>query len=72
MAKGTSGIPASCTLSKGSNQFFVVEMDACDLPPGKPYVQLEVSDSGSENLFPALAVLSGPRCAWEESVLAQT
>jgi hypothetical protein len=68
----TSAAAAGFTLSSGSNQFFVVEIDASDLPSGKPYVLLEVSDSGADNLFAAVAVLSGPRYAREESPSVQS
>jgi hypothetical protein len=67
----TSAEAAGFTLSSGSNQFFVVEIDASDLPSGKPYVLLEVSAAGNDNLFTAVAVLSGPSYAREESPSVQ-
>lgn len=59
----TSAGAAGFSLTSGSNQYLVAEVDASDLPSGKPYVLLETTAGSNDNLMSVVAVLSGSRFA---------
>ncbi len=51
------------TISTNNGILYVIEIDAAELPDGKPYLQLQVTLPASSNLVSATAILSGARHA---------
>jgi hypothetical protein len=49
------------------NAFYVIELDAQELPDGKPYVQLVVTNGSNSAIASAVAILSGARFAGVKS-----
>ncbi len=47
--------------------FYVIELDAAELPDGQPYLQLQVTCAASGFLLSAVAILSGARNAYQGS-----
>jgi hypothetical protein len=47
--------------------FYVIEVDADDLPSGKPYVQLALANTTNSVIASAVAILSGSRYAGDQS-----
>jgi hypothetical protein len=63
-ARTSAGV-AGCTLSSGSNQFKVIEVDASELSSGQSYLLVDMTSADS--LVAAVAVLSGSRYAQTEA-----
>lgn len=49
------------TPTANDNVFYVIELDASELPDGQPYLQLQVTCAASSFLVSAVAILSGGR-----------
>ena len=60
---GTRTAATSSGFSSGTNDniFFVIEIDAAELPEGYPCLQLKVSDPAATTYASAVAILSGNR-----------
>lgn len=56
-AATTSGFSSGAN----DNTFFVIEVDAAELPAGKPNLRLVLSDPGATTYVSAVAILSGMR-----------
>lgn len=61
---------AGVTPSANDNIFYVIELDAAELPEGKPFVQLQLTNGANSVIASAVAVLSGARYAGEASATA--
>jgi hypothetical protein len=72
-SKDTLGVRTSVaatgitTITANDNVFYVIEVDAAELPDGSPYLQLAVTMPASSNLVSAVAILSGARNAFVSS-----
>ena len=53
--------------SAGDGIFYVIELDAAQLPQGKPFVQLSLTNAANSVIASAVAVLSGSRYGSEAS-----
>jgi hypothetical protein len=59
---GLTAVPAAgYTPSANANIFYVIELDADQLPAGKPYVQLDLTNGANSVIASAVALLSGAR-----------
>ena len=58
---------AGYTPSGNDNIFYVIEVDADNLPVGLPYVQLQLTNGVNSVIASAVAILSGSRFASESS-----
>lgn len=67
-AKATAAV-AGITITSGSNQYLVVELDASELPSGKPFVGVNLTTADSN--VAVLAVLTGARYAEDEAPTVQ-
>jgi hypothetical protein len=47
--------------------FYVIELDAAQLPQGNPYVQLRITNGANADFASAIALLSGPRYSEDQS-----
>jgi hypothetical protein len=56
-----SATAAGIAPTGNDNVMYVIELDAAELPEGKPYVQLQVTAGASDIDASAIAVLSGAR-----------
>ena len=63
VAATTSGF----TPSANDGIFYVIEVDADDLPAGLPYVQLSLANTANSVIASAVAILSGSRYAGSQS-----
>ena len=54
-------LAAGLTPSANDNILYVIELDAAELPEGKPYVELELTNGSNSVIASAVAVLSGAR-----------
>lgn len=61
---------AGVTPSANDNIFYVIELDAAELPADKPFVQLQLTNGVNSVIASAVAVLSGARYAGEASATA--
>jgi len=50
--------------------FYVIEVDADNLPAGSPYVQLAIANTANSVIASAVAILSGARYAGDQSATA--
>jgi hypothetical protein len=55
------------SVSANDGIFYVIEIDANELPDGKPYVQLVLANGANSVIASAVAVLSGARYAEQAS-----
>ncbi|MBS1803519.1 MAG: hypothetical protein JST28_09130 [Acidobacteria bacterium] len=60
---GTDVTAAGFTPSANDGIFYVIEVDAEQLPAGKPYVQLALANTSNSVIASAVAILSGLRYA---------
>jgi hypothetical protein len=60
---GTDVTTAGFTPSAADGIFYVIEIDADQLPAGSPYVQLKIANGTNSVIASAVAVLSGLRLA---------
>jgi len=67
--KATAAV-GGITMSSGSNQYTVIEVDAAELPSGKPFVA--VAMSSSDNLIGVVAILTGARYGRDEAPTVQS
>lgn len=63
----TSETTAGFTPSANSGIFYVIEVDAANLPAGSPYVQLVLTNGTNSVIASAVAILSGLRFAGESN-----
>lgn len=47
--------------------FYVIELDAAELPDGKPYVQVVIANGANADFAAVVAILSGARFAEDQS-----
>jgi len=66
----TAVTSAGYTPSANDNIFYVIEIDASELPDGSPYLQLQLTNGSNSVIASAVAVLSGSRYAEESSATA--
>ena len=64
VAETTSG---ETSVSANDGIFYVIELDANELPDGKPYVQVALANGSNSVIASAVAVLSGARYAHRQS-----
>lgn len=55
------------SVSAADGIFYVIEIDAAELPDGSPYLQLALTNPASGALNSAVAILSGARNAYQSS-----
>jgi hypothetical protein len=55
------------SVSANDNIFYVIEIDANELPDGKPYVQVVLANGSNSVIASAVAVLSGARFSHRQS-----
>lgn len=67
LSKRTPVTAAGYTPSANDGIFYVIELDAAQLPAGSPYVQLQLTNGVNSVIASAVAVLSGSRYASEAS-----
>jgi hypothetical protein len=60
---GTDVTPSGFVPSANDGIFYVIEIDADQLPAGSPYVQLNIANGANSVIASAVAVLSGLRLA---------
>lgn len=60
---GTDVTASGFTLSANDGIFYVIEVDADQLPSGKPYVQLALANGANSVIASVVALLSGLRYA---------
>lgn len=63
----TAVTSAGYTPSANDGIFYVIEIDANELPDGSPYVQLSLTNTSNSVIASAVAVLSGARFAETQS-----
>lgn len=63
----TAVAAAGTTPSANDNIFYVIELDHDELTEGFPYVQLSLTNGANSVIGSAVAILSGPRYAEEQS-----
>ncbi len=63
----TAVTSAGLTPSANDNIMYVLEVDAAELPQGQEYLQLSLTNTTNAVLASALAILTGPRYAEEQS-----
>jgi hypothetical protein len=51
-----------------SDIFYIIEIEAAQLPPGSPYVQLQITNGANANYASAIAILSGGRNTSDQSL----
>lgn len=66
----TAVAAAGLTPSANDNIFYVIEIDAADLPAGKPNLQLSLTNGANSVIASAFAILTGARFAGESSATA--
>lgn len=54
---------AGRTPSANNGIFYVIEIDAAELPDGKPWIELSLTNGSNSVIASALAILTGPRYA---------
>ena len=69
VAKTTSG---ETSVSANDNIFYVIEVDAAELPDGKPYLQLSLTNGVNSVIASAVAILSGARHSALQSATVTT
>lgn len=57
-------------MSQNNNIMYVIEIDAAELPDGKPNLRVCFTDPGAADLISAVAILSGCRFVGEQSETA--
>lgn len=62
-AETSSGFQPSAT----AGIFYVIEIDAAELPQGSPYLQVVIANGANADFVAVLAVLSGARYAEDQS-----
>jgi hypothetical protein len=67
-----SVLAAGYTPSGNANIFYVIEIDADELPAGSPFVQLQITNGANVDYASAVAVLSGGRYTGDQSATATT
>lgn len=60
------------TCSTANNIFYVIEMDAAELPEGKPFLGVHIADPAAATIGCVIAVFSGPRYGGPESATLQS
>ncbi len=63
----TAVTSAGVTPSANDNIMYILEVDAAELPQGQEYLQLSLTNTPIAVLASALAILTGPRYAEEQS-----
>jgi hypothetical protein len=63
----TAVTSAGLTPSANDNIFYVIELDAAELPDGSPYVQVQLTNTTNSVIASAVAILSGARFAETQS-----
>lgn len=58
---------AGFATSTNNGIFYVIEVDAADLPVGKPNLRLVLSDPSAATFASVLAILTGPRYGGDQS-----
>jgi hypothetical protein len=58
---------AGYTPSAADGIFYVIELDAAQLPQGSPYLQLQLTNGANSVIASAVAILSGSRYASDQS-----
>jgi hypothetical protein len=66
----TAVAAAGYTPSANDGIFYVIELDASELPDGSPYVQVVNANGSNSVIATVVALLSGPRYAGVSSVTA--
>ena len=61
---------AGRTPSANDNIFYVIEIDAAELPAGKPNLELSLTNGSNSVIASAIAILSGARYAQDQSPTA--
>ncbi len=64
VAVAATGVASPTALD---NTFYVIELDAAELPDGQPYLQLQVTCASSSFLVSAIAILSAGRQQFQAS-----
>lgn len=63
----TAVAAAGYTPSNADGIFYVIELDASQLPQGSPYVQLQITNGVNSVIASAVAILSGGRYINDQS-----
>ena len=63
----TAVLAAGYTPSANDTIFYVIEIDANELPDGAPYVQLDLTNGTNSVIAAAIAVLSGARYSGQDA-----
>lgn len=66
----TAQLAAGYVPSANDNIVYVIEVDASELPDGKPWLQLKVTNTANSVIASAVAILSGSRFAGRSSLTA--
>jgi hypothetical protein len=66
----TEATTAGIDVSGNDSIMYVIEIDAAELPAGKPYLRISWSAPGGATIGSAVAILSGSRYAMEQSPTA--
>ena len=61
---------AGYTPSANDGIFYVIELDAAQLPQGSPFVQLQLTNGANSVIASAMALLSGARFGGDQSATA--
>lgn len=61
---------AGYTPSANDNIFYVIELDASELPDGKPWVELSLTNTSNSVIASAIAILTGARYQGSEGATA--
>jgi hypothetical protein len=67
---GTDVAAAGFATSLNNGVFYVIEIDAAELPAGKPCLRVAISDPGVATFGSVLAILSGARYAGDQNATA--
>lgn len=68
----TAVAAAGYTPSANAGIFYIIEIDAAQLPQGSPYLQLDITNGANANFAAAFAVLSGGRNTSDQSLTVTT
>jgi hypothetical protein len=68
----TAVLAAGYTPSANDGIFYVIEIDAQELPDGSPYVQLSLTNGSNSVIASAIAILSGARFSGATQATATT
>lgn len=66
----TAATTSGFATSTNDNIFYVIEVDAAELPAGYPNLQLKLSDPGAITFASAVAILTGARYGGDQSATA--